>query len=132
MPGLSKAVWCGGHGQRFAGNRGEVRPLISRCRAKVARLVHNQKVVGSNPAPAIMSMEVKDIRDFLDNLEDDQELVFACVHNDDLKYFLRSFENNVAIITDHGLLVSKAFGAGSIGSVTKPSKETAAIFLCKL
>ena len=100
---------------------------ISRGRAMAARLVHNQEEAGSSPVPAIM--KIGELKDFLELLDDDEELQFEVIHPSDKKYLSRSTVNGVAVILSHKSIKLKAEFLGFQAAINNYSDKKPVVFL---
>jgi len=69
---------------------------------------------------------VADIKEYLKDYDDDENIVFAVMHKDDEKYLKRSIENNVGICFEHPIYILQAIAGGLCGD---PKNLTNTIFL---
>lgn len=60
------------------------------------------------------------IRQFIKNLEDDEPVVFALIHQEDEKYLDRSIDNNVAVILPHPAIILNPVCFGRVIIKEKP------------
>ena len=72
---------------------------------------------------------VEQIREFLEQFNDDELVVFAAIHPDDKKLLARSLDNKVAVVLSKPTVDLSAICAGRMGKTDKPNPRTATIFL---
>jgi len=66
---------------------------------------------------------VKQIREYLDRLDEDEPVHFVVIHPADEKLIDRSFDNKVGVMLKKPMVFLKAIGTGRVGT-KGPEKQT--------